>query len=286
MEQNNQNKIVTLTFFKISDKAGSVAHLVENEIPLSTSTAATKKIRNSSSILGNFTDNHQNTMQHEPSKLLFDEILLDTIPQNPNIIKKQENLYINVLPTPVGQSRIQPVPGPLKPLRPIELQTWNETHTPTVHTYSNIEEKMNESIEFFLTSMPYRKQNSQDYNENKEISFDDDELENVDENENQDDQMTVSDENDEINHNQGVIIHDTADGKSLSTSSCSAATAATQIKLAPTRKKAHLEIDVLKHGNGVDITNSIGSNNSIGNTSVSSSIGDHSQTCLVKSPNI
>lgn len=180
-------------------------------------------MENSNEVLGNLTDSYQNMLKQERPKLSFD---------NDNCNK---NLYSNVLTTSIAQSRIQPVPGPIKPnYKPAELQSWTET--PTVHVYSNIQEKMHESVEIFLNSMPFRKRNSQNYNEkNYETELGNDELDDINnDNNNQDDRMAVSDDNDEINHNQhksGVCINDNSTSVVSGISYCSEITASTQVEL-------------------------------------------------------
>lgn len=228
-----------------------------------------------------------------------------------------ENMYSNVLPTPIGSSRIQPMPGPLKPLRPVELQSWSE---PTPHVYSKIEEKMHESIDIFLKSVPYRRRINDNNSDNGHGETHLDDIEDVDdENDDHDTMMTVSDDNDEedgINLNQLAnssppltdFNHSRASNLSskmtMSTSSSSAATAATQIDsrnsttirpMNPLLTKPvpfqadDAQILVLgkncKNSN-INNNNSIGSSNSISNTSDldgGSSIGNNSQSCLVKS---
>lgn len=284
--------------FLFSEKSGSVAHLVENEIPLSNSVAALQHTEaDTKAVLGNLTDSYNNILLREapplPTSVQDDESTMQVAHHRP---PRLENVYSNVLPTPIGgQSRIQPVPGPLKPLRPAELQ--QQQQPPTAHVYSNIEEKMHESIEIFLKSVPYRQR--VDFNGTGETGFDES---NSDDGEDEnDDRMTVSDDNDELSQriehqggNSSRVIDDFvntsgASGKlTLSTSSSSAATAVTQIDLrnAAVRPiKNGLKNGVVVVGGTSNNSNSIGSSNSIENASDldgSSSIGNNSQSCLVK----
>lgn len=282
------------------NKSGSAAHLVENEIPISTSSVTIKD--DPLTPLNSISQREPPPLPHNGTSV--DELQIHHPASSRSKVPRTENVYSNVLPVPIGSSRIQPVPGPLKPLRPKELQSWSE---PTAHVYSKIEEKMHESIDIFLKSVPYRRRSDAD-SELGETQLDD--LDDVD----NDDRtmMTVSDDNDdddeEININQLVNASppltdfnnsrasNVSSKMTLSTSSSSAATAATQIDLRnaairPTNplltKPMPLQADpaLTFKGTVTNNNNSLGSSNSIGNASDidgSSSIGNNSQSYLVK----
>lgn len=239
-----------------------------------------------------------------------------------------ENVYNNV---PAVGSRLQPMPGPLKPqMMALELIK----NDPSLHVYSNIEEKMHESIDIFLKSGPNRygggvnlphSRNSND--ENVALEMDDD-LDMIDGNV-EDDVMTVSDHEDHLDESSFIqtgIAHpspspplDFIPRPSISNSinnlnnnnntSTSSSSVTTQIdthfsgftpviktgntKFQPSTMALHSPSNLLStinssnsnNNNNNTTTNSISTSSSVGNASDldgASSIGNNSQSCLVK----
>lgn len=322
------------TFYYFAEKSGSVAALVDNEQPLSTSLSSIQ----------------QRLKQHGPppppipdeSLTLVDNrnlMLRDTLTDNNNVqihhpassrsLLRQtftENLYNNVpsnaTSNNVGGCRLQPMPGPLKPqMMALELIK----NDPSLHVYSNIEEKMHESIDIFLKSGPNRYgggvvPNSSDNNSNvdgNEALEMDDDLDMIDENV-EDDVMTVSDH--EEHHDESSFIHPDGPPLEFATSttthpnsinnnntSTSSSSVTTQIdthfsgftpviksggntKFQPSTMALHSPSNFISNNNSLNnhnnnATNSISTSSSVGNASDldgASSIGNNSQSCLVK----
>lgn len=318
--------------YYFADKSGSVAHLVDNEIPLSTSSSSVAALHNSQRlfrqqgppppipvvshpddrcVVSNNNSNNDVQIHHPASSRSM---------LRPNFT---ENVYNNVPPV---VSRLQPMPGPLKPqMMALELIK----NDPSLHVYSNIEEKMHESIDIFLKSGPSGNRygaggavidsdNDSNENINENLEMDDD-LDDVD-----DDVMTVSDHEDIESsfihpmqahspplsssmththnlHSSNSVSNINNNNNNTSTSSSSVTT---QIDT------THLSgfTPVLKSGAGggnntkfqpstmaltsqnnnnmlSNVTNSISTSSSVGNASDldgASSIGNNSQSCLVK----
>lgn len=221
-----------------------------------------------------------------------------------------ENLYNNV-PAAVSStstssnSRIQPMPGPLKPqMMALELIK----NDPTLHVYSNIEEKMHESIDIFLKSGPNSRY-GRDTNDAVEM---DDELDGHEDVEREDDVMTVSDHED---HESSFIqtrpstspefisLHPITSNILSSSSSNNNNNTSTSSSSVTTQIDAHHLSGFKPVAGGVtkfqpstmalqspsnlgcSNNNSISTSSSVGNASDldgASSIGNNSQSCLVK----
>lgn len=218
-----------------------------------------------------------------------------------------------------NSSRLQPMPGPLKPqMMALELIK----NDPSLHVYSSIEEKMHESIDIFLKSGPNRYggtivTNSSDKNsndDNNEALEMDDDLDMIDDNV-EDDVMTVSDHED--HHDESSFIHpgthspplefathpstnNSINNNNTSTSSSSVTTQidthhlsgftpvtkAGNAKFQPSTVALHSPSNLLSNNNNnINTSNSISTSSSVGNASDldgASSIGNNSQSCLVK----
>lgn len=327
--------LVFPNFYYFAEKSGSVIALVENEQPLSTSSASIQ----------------QRLKQHGPpppppppdeslsspndlvvsSNLSLRDTLIDNNvqihhPASSRSMLRQnftENLYNNV--PPGGGSRLQPMPGPLKPqMMALELIK----NDPSLHVYSNIEEKMHESIDIFLKSGPNRygggvnvpsPPNNNDHNVALEM---DDDLDMIDGNVD-DDVMTVSDHEDHLDESSFIqmgshpspsptlefiphpsissSISNINNNNNTSTSSSSVTTQidththlsgfqpvikAGNTKFQPSTMALHSPSNLLSNNNSSNNnTNSISTSSSVGNASDldgASSIGNNSQSCLVK----
>ncbi|XP_063700467.1 palmitoyltransferase app [Culicoides brevitarsis] len=308
-----------------NDNSGSVIALVENEQPLSTSSTSiqqrlkqigppppplppltpTDESLNSPELV--VSSNDSNSLS-----LAIDNSVQIHHPASSRSLLRQnftENLYNNVLPVN-GSSRLQPMPGPLKPqLMALELIK----NDPSLHVYSNIEEKMHESIDIFLKSGPTSRYGgggvvNPDTHEVMEM---DDDLDRNDVEE--DDVMTVSDHEDHessfiqtrpTSSPEFITLHPITNS-SLSNinnnnTSTSSSSVTTQIdvtsthhlsgftpvtgttKFQPSTMALQSPSNLLCNNNA---TNSISTSSSVGNASDldgASSIGNNSQSCLVK----